>query len=232
MYWNRFAMNPFWGLLGLAVLLFAALLSLGSDVDASSSLSAVSADGVAVGKLGVQGPPLPAPDPVLTTLDHRIFLPTLANRFPRLELDIYDWTGNLQTWDWLIWRFGAVWLHRGSGAASVGVLREEASGQTVLIARVDRNGQPVQDVPVMFYWPDAPWLEPELQACGLERALVVHTNGDGEAHFGMGLGSAYWPPGGGPHIVWVGGPGSDCLGGLGWLGGTNHIHLNSVWELP
>ncbi len=231
MYWNRFAVNPIWGLLGLAIVLFVALLSVGSDVDASSSLSAVSADGVAVEKSGVQGSLLPAPDQELTTLDHRIFLPAQANQFPRLELDIYDWAGSLQTWEWLVERFGAVWLQRGSGAASVRVLRERG-GDMALIASVERDEQPVQDVPVMFYWPDAPWLEPELQACGLERALVVHTNGDGEAHFIMGPDNYYWPPGGGPHIVWVGGPGSDCLGGLGWLGGTNHIHLNSVWDLP
>lgn len=165
-------------------------------------------------------------------LDYHVFLPLMTNQFPERLLEIYDSYGTLQSWDWLSSRFGAVWLLRGNGAVPVRVLGEEASGQTVLIVSVERAGQPLPGIPVMFYWPDAPWLDPSLQACGLDRALPVHTNADGEAHFAMGSGSAYWPPAGGPHVVWVGGAASDCLGGLGWLGGTNHIHLNSTWVLP
>jgi hypothetical protein len=232
MHRKRFTVNPICSSLGLALLIWAAPFSFGSEKRAAPSLSTLSRDLSSVGQPGVQAPLAPGPYAEQPELDHRLFLPVIANGDPEIDLEIYDWSGTLQSWDWLVEHYGAVWLNRGSGAASVRVLREEASGQTVLIVSVERDGQPVQNAPVMFYWPDAPWLPPELKACGLDRALVVYTNTAGEAHFAMGGGSAYLPPDGGPHIVWVGGPGSDCLGGMGWLAFTNHFHVNSEWELP
>ncbi len=229
---NRFAVNLIQVVLGLALLAVVALFSFGKDARAALGSPSLFTDFASIDQPDAQSSLLSTADSQQTNLDHRLFLPAIANQYPQLELGIFDGAGNPQSWNWLIERFGAVWLHRDSGGASVRVLREEASGQTVLIVSVHRDGLPVQNVPVMFYWPDAPWLAPELKACSLDRALVVYTNSSGEAHFAMGGGSAYWPPAGGPHIVWVGGPGSDCLGGLGWLGGTNHVHLNSEWQLP
>lgn len=148
------------------------------------------------------------------------------------ELTIYDKYGTAQDWDWLVANFGAVTLQGGSGAASVRVLRE-VEGPTTLVVRVENaDGDPMENVPVVFYWPDAPLLPPEQQACGLTRGEVILTKSNGNAEFSMGPGAYYFPPDGGPHVAWVVAEGTDCLGGLGMLGGTNHIHLDSVWRMP
>jgi hypothetical protein len=148
------------------------------------------------------------------------------------ELAIYDKYGTEQDWDWLVANFGAVTLERGCGEASVQVLRE-TEGPTALVVRVENaDGDPVENVPVVFYWPAAPLLLPEQQACGLTRGEVILTKSNGNAEFSMGPGVYYFPPDGGPHVAWVAVEGSDCLSGLGMLGGTNHIHLDSVWRMP
>ena len=85
---------------------------------------------------------------------------------------------------------------------------------------------------MVFHWPDAPDLQPWQQACGLDRGDILYTDSDGYAEFIMGTGAYYFPPDGGPHTVWLAVEGTDCLGGLGMLGGTNHKHLDSVWTLP
>lgn len=229
MNWNRLAPSS---LLGLPLLALVASLSFGSNAHAAPVSPSLSAALTFSERSRAKAILLSGVDAGQTDLDHRVFLPTIGKQSAQLELEVFDWAGNLQSWDWLVEHYGAVWLQEGSGAASVSVLREDLSGNTVLIATVERNHQPVQDVPVMFYWPDAPWLPSELKACGLDQALVIYTNASGEAHFSMGGGSAYWPPAGGPHVVWVGGSGSDCLGGLGWLGQTQYYHVNSEWILP
>ena len=148
------------------------------------------------------------------------------------SLTIYDFDGVERDWDWLIATFGAVSLDRGTGSASVRQLRA-IEGPSSLVILIDRtNGDPIEGVPVIFYWPDAPLLPPEQQACGLDRGLVIPTNEKGTAEFSMGGGAYYFPPDGGPHIVWVATEGTDCLRGMGMLGGTNHSHLDSVWRVP
>jgi hypothetical protein len=97
---------------------------------------------------------------------------------------------------------------------------------------IDSAGDPVEHVPVVFHWTGAPDLEPWQQACGLDQGEVHYTDGSGYTDFIMGGGAQYEPPAGGPHTVWLAVEGTDCLGGLGWLWGTDHIHLDSVWTLP
>lgn len=166
---------------------------------------------------------------------HVAFLPLVRRSDyqppPAPSVLIFDKDGVERDWAWLIEKFGAVTLAEGDGSARVRVL-QEVEGTMALVAHVEQGGQPVVNYPVMFYWPDAPMLDPGLQACGKEQALVILTKENGNAELEMGPQSYYFPPEGGPYVVWVGGPGSDCLGGLGWLGQTNHIHLDSEWELP
>jgi hypothetical protein len=147
-------------------------------------------------------------------------------------LTIYDLDGVEQDWDWLTATFGAVTLERGTGTASVTVLRAVEGPAALRIRVLDPAGDPLENVPVVFHWADAPVLEPWQQACGLDRGDVLHTDGNGYADFIMGGGAQYQLPGGGPHTAWLAVEGTDCLGGLGWLFGTNHIHLDSVWTLP
>ncbi len=167
-------------------------------------------------------------------LTPQAFLP-LVLRPPTIEepsLTIYDLDGTERDWDWLAATFGAVTLERGAGTASVNVLRAVEGPVAMVIRVLDSVGDPVEDVPVVFYWPDAPELQPSQQACGLNRGIIDNTDGNGYADFILGSGAYYFPPNGGPHTVWVAAEGTDCLGGLGMLGGTNHKHLDSVWTLP
>jgi hypothetical protein len=163
-----------------------------------------------------------------------LFLPFVAGPegIEEPTLTIYDLDGAERDWAWLEAMFGAVTLERGTGMASVSVLRA-VEGPSVLVVRIENaDGDPIQSVPVVFYWPDARLLPPEQRACGLDRGLVIASKSNGNAEFGMGPGAYYFPPAGGPHAVWVATEGTDCLGGMGMLGGTNHIHLDSVWRMP
>jgi hypothetical protein len=147
-------------------------------------------------------------------------------------LTIYDLDGTERDWDWLIATFGAVTLERGTGTASVTVLRTVEGPVAMVIRTVNSVGDPIENVPIVFHWPDAPPLEPWQQACGLDRGIIGYTDGNGYTDFILGSGAYYFPPNGGPHTVWVAAEGTDCLGGLGMLGGTNHKHLDSEWTLP
>ena len=165
----------------------------------------------------------------------RAFLPLVAGppASPQPELAVYDFDGStVRVWDWLESTFGAVILERGAGAARVKVLRA-IEGPSALTIRVENPaGTPRQNLSVVFHWPDAPELQPEEAACGLTRGIVGRTNDKGEVGFGMGAGAYYFPPDSGPHTVWVAVEGTDCLRGMGMLGGTNHKHLDSVWTVP
>lgn len=176
-----------------------------------------------------------AAEPLQVQLAHRVYLPLVVAPLapPEPELTIYDFDGTaLRDWEWLQSTFGAVVLEREAGTASVKALRA-IEGPSALTIRVeDPAGTPRQNVPVVFHWPDAPNLEPREVACGLTRGIVGLTNDRGEVGFGMGTGAYYFPPEGGPHIVWVAVEGTDCLRGMGMLGGTNHQHLDSVWTVP
>lgn len=164
----------------------------------------------------------------------RAFLPLVAgpHASPQPELTVYDFDGStVRDWDWLESTFGAVVLGRGAGAASVKVLRA-IEGPSALTIRVENpDGAPLQNLSVVFHWSDAPELMPEEVACGLTRGIVGRTNDKGEVGFGMGTGAYYFPPDGGPHTVWIVVEGTDCLRGMGMLGGTNHNHLDSVWTV-
>lgn len=153
--------------------------------------------------------PTPTPGPPIT--------PTVT---------IYNCEGEIATTSWLTSTFGEVMWSEGSLAE----LRC-SEGPAVLVVHVeDLEGKPVENATVILYWPDAPWLPAELQSCNLERGVYGPTNANGDIGFGLGPGSYYYPPAGGPHVMWVAGGGS-CLAGLGMLGGTNHEHLDSAWIL-
>ena len=149
------------------------------------------------------------------------------------DLAIYDKYGTLQDWDWLVDKYGDVTLDHGTDAAKVIELREVEGTSTLVLWLENAYGDPIAEQEVVFYWPDAPLLQPHQQACGLTQGLIGKTKPNGEVGFGMGTGAHYDPELGqvGPHQVWVVTAGTDCLRGLGMLF-DNHIHLDSVWRLP
>lgn len=192
------------------------------------------------GLLGpVTGLALPQPvsgSPSVPTEDliPRAYLP-IVMRPEEPSLLIYDMYGTLQDWDWLVEHFGPVSWVPGDGAAKVVELHEAGPYSTLLVRVENIQGDPIVGQEVIFYYSTAPDLEdPDLQACGLTKGVISYTKENGNAEFPMGGGSMYYPDRGeaGPHVVWVVREGTDCLHGLGWIAGTDHTHLDSVWVLP
>jgi hypothetical protein len=143
---------------------------------------------------------------------------------PLLDVEIYDCAGQITNTTWLTLTFGDVGWNTGNLAE----LRCSI-GPAVLVAHVeDAEGQPVENATVVLWYSTAPYLPPELQLCNLDKGVFGPTNSNGDIGFGLGGGSYYYPPAGGPHVMWVAG-GTSCLAGLGMLGGTEHQHLDSTW---
>lgn len=102
------------------------------------------------------------------------------------------------------------------------------------------DGLPAGGLRVAWYWPDAPediHIGPEGGVPGIVRSnRGVHgqTNLMGIIGHPMGGGAFYWPSQGqiGPHATWAYGTAtkSDVIAGLGMLGGTNHDHLDAIFE--
>jgi len=152
---------------------------------------------------------------------------------------IYDRDGVEQSEKWLVAKYGEVsWdeVVVGWGLveiredADAGVKRSPEAAATLMVKVLNEAGEPVEGVEVARWWPDPglPMLPVELQTY---RQQGVHgpTNGNGDVGFGMGSGDAYWPPSGGASEIWL--PGRSArMCGLGWLAGTNHSHLNLVFQ--
>lgn len=145
---------------------------------------------------------------------------------PVVDATIYDCEGDITNTTWLTSTFGAVTWSAGNLAE----LRCSV-GPSVLVAKVvDYDGRPVENATVVLWYDSAPFLPPELQQCGVDRGVYGPTNAEGLIGFGLGPDSYYFPPAGGPHLMFVAGGGS-CLAGLGMIGGTEHQHLDSTWLL-
>jgi len=144
---------------------------------------------------------------------------------------IYDMHGNERDWAWAHERFGAIALSCSDANPPYRATKlYEIEGPTDLNVYVyGENGDPEKDIEVAFYWPDAPF--DSGAPSGFRRCITGKTNAEGRCGFAMGGGAYYWPPGGGPHAVWLYGDQlSEIVSGLGMLGGTNHIHLNVVYQ--
>jgi hypothetical protein len=139
----------------------------------------------------------------------------------------------------------AAWLEATYGPVAVDQSQEskayrvvelwEKLGEASLTVRLeDENGNPLVDIPVVFWFSTAPQLPewtppPEKWRTNGEQG---RSNQNGDVGFGMGGGAYYFPPNKGPHAVWVGEPGvgTDFVSGLGMLGGTNHNHVEPVFQ--
>jgi hypothetical protein len=143
---------------------------------------------------------------------------------------VYDCDGDVSTTHWLTTTFGAVTWTQNVSIPLTAVHARCGDQPAVIIAHVqDGSGHPLENVTVVFSWPDAPTLPSELQNCGLDKGVFGPTNMNGDIGFGLGTGAYYYPPAGGPHTVWL--PGGACLYGLGMIGGTNHWHVDGDWTL-
>ena len=115
------------------------------------------------------------------------------------------------------------------------VEREGPSNIDVLV--VDEEAQPIVGLPVAFYFSSAP--DPSRADEWYPNKVTGITQANGIAGFAIGSG-AYLPScgSGGPHAIWVSEPGatadttvpSDLADALGMLGGTNHRHLDLIFQ--
>jgi len=108
------------------------------------------------------------------------------------------------------------------------LLRGIDACSSIFVRVLDKDGNPVVGALVAFSWPDAP---PAPGSGWTEKCVSGYTKDDGFASFAMGGGAYYFPPNRGPHQVWIWGPGtSEIVRGLGMIGGTNHRHLDVVFQ--
>jgi len=166
-----------------------------------------------------------------------VFVPLVCGAQEEVqELQIFDEDGVLRDWAWLIENFGAVDILRADEPGAARIIALHAStGPAALVAHVEQaDGAPSVGTTVVRYWPGAPSLsDPELHGCGgLALGVYGGTEANGNIGFGMGGGDYYWPPAGGASAIWVGRMASDCVTGLGMIGGTNHRHLDTVFQMP
>jgi hypothetical protein len=164
---------------------------------------------------------------VLTT-----HLPLVTHNFSKTvsipNLLILDKDGVAKDWDWLVATFGAVEIVRAAPgpAYRVCTLQEEHVQVTIKV-RAAESETPLSGITVIRYWPDAPFLPPEMVDWH-DRGVHVPTNEAGLVEFAMGMGDKYFPPSAGASDIWVSDSAypSDLMKGLGMLDGTDHIHLN------
>jgi hypothetical protein len=154
---------------------------------------------------------------------------------------VIDMDGNERDWSYAEEKYGVAY-RRGEpnedGEIYHLIVLVEKTGHSSLITQVlDENGQPIDQMDVAFYWPDAP--DPP----DPPTTLLAHdwhpnfthgkTNLNGDVGPGMGHGAYHGEGEGGPHAVWVRDPDvpSDICEKLGMLAGTFHDHFDQKFQL-
>lgn len=116
-------------------------------------------------------------------------------------------------------------------------IAERVGPSNIDVFVVDRDGAPLEGIVVAFTWPDAPELSRPDE--WYPRKVTSTTGSDGRVGFALGGGAYISGCGaGGPHAIWVSMPGaipdasvpSDLADRLGMLGGTNHRHLDLMFQ--
>jgi hypothetical protein len=166
-------------------------------------------------------------------------------------MKIYDEYGIERNWAWLEREFGPLVIHPampGPGWRLVEVHADRnikpdrvqaapLAAPTVMVKARSADGRPAVDLWIAWYWPDAPENPQAMPVNGLPAGMRPNradqpgiTNLNGDVGLAMGPGAYYAPPAIGPHAVWVWGQNSDVILGLGMKGGTDHDHINLVFE--
>jgi len=141
--------------------------------------------------------------------------------------------GGVHDWAWLRAKYGDVDVIAAAEYPKFELVKvEELDGQAVLMVHLlNEYGIPHSGQPVCLSWPSLAAPSPNIPAipagsksCYTTRGVIQKTE-NGQTGFGLSGGSYYSPPGGGPYSVFVLSPStySDCITGVGWLGGTNHL---------
>lgn len=169
------------------------------------------------------------------------------------EVRCFDWQGEETDMEYIRGLYGDIsiyhpWPNDGEPYMRVVALVEDRGGACAIICTVlNADGNPEENHPVAWYWPDAPLKDP-LHGCqpidGVPLWMVPYlfdgpgrTNPSGQVGLAMGGDSDYNPETQrGAHALWGCGGGyhTEVISGLGWLELTNHWHVNVVlqWVLP
>lgn len=177
-------------------------------------------------------------------LDHIKTYPVVAPPEPppeppngdNMDIEIYDYNGDLQDWDWLKAEFGDVQVHpvedefsvrEGEHIYKVCYLRAKSGDSACQINTKGLDGQNVVGETVIFGWADAdPHGLVDNGHNWTGNGIPGLTNETGDV--GPGMGAFYSPADGerGPYWCWVYGLPSDYVDGLGMLAMTNHNHVD------
>ncbi len=169
-----------------------------------------------------------------------------------MAMKIYDEYGIERNWAWLEREFGPLVIHPAKAGpgwrlVEIHVDRDLVANQvqalaplaasTIMVKARTADKRPAVDLWIAWYWPDAPENLQAMPTNGLPPGMVSGradrpgvTNLNGDVGFAMGGGAYDFVPAIGPHAVWVWGQNSDVILGLGMKGGTNHDHINLVFQ--
>lgn len=163
--------------------------------------------------------------------------PSEPSEEENMGIQAFDWQGRPTTVEALQAKYKfrirqAEGVEAGQEVFRIKAIREKA-GDTAVIVRCTVDGEPDAGRMVAGYWPDAPQSNPSpFPWDWYPNYTLAKTNANGEvAAVVMGSGSVIRETG--PHAVWVVSPStkSDCLDGIGWLGGTDHMHVDVEFAL-
>lgn len=166
-------------------------------------------------------PPTPAPPPLTPTGTEATRDLMGSGGVPTPMLTVLDADGLERDLAWVQRTYGS-WIEFGQPAAGgcfrIVELRQRIGPSNIDVWVLDENGEPVSDMMLRFDWPGGE----------TEQA----TNRRGRVGFGLGMGSyIYNSRFGGPHTIRVmcEYP-SDVARNFGMLAGTNHDHLDVVFQ--
>lgn len=114
---------------------------------------------------------------------------------------------------------------------------EVRTGVAAFLTQVKKeSGMPASDILVFNHWPDAPNLPSDVDPAYFSNATAGFTDGSGIQGAPYG-GGAVTNENGGAYYIWLsadppGGPriGSDMASRLGWIGGTDHLTANPIFQ--
>jgi hypothetical protein len=160
-------------------------------------------------------------------------------------MKIFDHEGTERDAAWLEARFGAVNVRSSTADSAFRVheLRESIGPAVYVVVVLDEHGARMDGELVARHWPyreENHELPPLPENEWFTRGVYGPTEG-GDIGFGSGGGDYYDPTGQmevrgvplgtvGASSFWVLEWPSDCIEGIGTLGGTNHAHLDMVFQ--
>jgi hypothetical protein len=171
-------------------------------------------------------------DPSLHVVPRIASFEEMLQTFPITVYSIYGW--DAAPAGRLVWKVVGFEIRTGVAAYIPQFKRGNAGVNLVRVARSWPGAPPAEGGEVLH--PDYPG---KLLNLGYEtnHGVAGWTNVEGTVGFGYSHGSMVNVGQTGPDMIWPLIPAtdeprySDCVVGLGWITGTNHLNINPIWEL-